>query len=978
MATAITYTLNYAGDFTTLAAAAAGIGTDLTYTQAANTAAGSTGTTIVLTGATAACVGHTVTSGGETHLIGAFNAGTQVATLTAKAGYTGTWAVTPGAAVAYTIADVDVTLSLGQSSPGSTVWALGAASWVFGAIATSATCRITVVDPIGWNANLPLRANTGGNPAQAVCITSSNYPGVLDITPDYFTIRNIGLVSTSINCIGVYYRGAQTVNLTNVVIDVSSGVNGGVSAALHVSASGTYLTKSVVAYGNAYAYFNSANNSFHNNLTSYGFGHFNGSFTGTFTDCAIMGTAAGNIFPYSYTAVVRCASDQNVASMTVVTLNGQFVSTTPGAYDFRPISTSQLLGIGGVPASTPDIFGTARNGSASTIGAAETALTLPATQALNYSVVYTGGDIPIAAPSGLCTGTWAAGVGTITTAAPHTLPVGMTVPVSIGDWTARTAWEAPIPGGYYATVTGASTFTVSIASDPGAAPANFAWVGYIFQAWMGGASADLTYFSLSKTCSGIGSSTTIVLDASETAACVGHPIKWKTDPLAMIMAFNASTHTATIKAIVGLAGTFTGTPQVGDSYTVYPITTTFSLGESALGINQWASDVYSAWIKTTGTSYGAAINMGPAISDVNHWAKVRGVKPFNPAVPLGSSFTTGSAITIKNGDGTTGHPNHVAVLGIGMGDLYIEDLQFYCTNQIEENGCFIALNNVTSPVYFNRVLAYSQNGVYNGTHDPIFCRSPFTIINVIATNLVGIGTSYQTYAQASSTLFTMDHCMFLVTCNGITTSVGSTASGSGTITVASVAGINAAGPNVPGTMLGGVAGITIGTYVVSIAGNVLTLSANTTAIIAASTPIYFGTECFGTDTRGSTFTNTGFFGTMAPSQNLFGAGGPYSHCATELNPFADAGFTTMAYAGLFTAASGVATGAVDARPATSALNIGIATPTITDIYGHPFTNLTVGAVAFPVTGVGGGTFRVSALSGNGSGGPFFSDALGSP
>src|SRR5580658_1478033 len=185
----VTYAVNYAGDFTTIAAAFSGIGSNLTATSTGNLTGVSSSSSVVqlsvLEGATD-YTGHPLTIGATTCLITSYNTSTKVATVSARAGYTANFGSTPSTGSSYTIADVAVVMNVGQSSAGNNAWSVS--SLTLPAITTSSTNSITINGVTPWNNAQKALLNASGSVSQPVIILAN---GTTTITPANVTINNI-------------------------------------------------------------------------------------------------------------------------------------------------------------------------------------------------------------------------------------------------------------------------------------------------------------------------------------------------------------------------------------------------------------------------------------------------------------------------------------------------------------------------------------------------------------------------------------------------------------------------------------------------------------------------------------------------------------------------------------------------------------------------------------------------------------------
>lgn len=960
MTTTVTYAVNFAGDFTTLAAAFAGFGSDLTVSSTGLTLqAGSTTTSIVLSASEGASdyKGHPLTIGATTCLITAYNAGTKTATVSARAGFPAAFGSSPSAGTAYTVAAAAAVLTIGQSAAGNNLWT-NAGTLAMGAITTSGSSTITLQGATAQSFAQPLRVNTTGATAMPVCITGSN--AAVTIAPANVIVNDLHFWNQTNSAFTP--AAAITINRCAFECDQNNGSDFGILG----SGGGTL--------DNCLFYGTSANS---RPAAMDGATAFNGCLFFTngdipllcnnavATDCAFYGftgsntyKGAGNDGNFGCT-MLRSAAPSNISTVggiTTIPLAGLFVTTT-APVDFRPQGGAAILGAGGAPGSPTDYYGVTRSLTASAIGMSENGFSPPAVQAVTYSVAFNG-DIPDPAPNGtVASASWSAGVATITTAAAHGLAIGRQVLMYLNNnaYTASGYYQTPnnissTYGALAVTITGTTTFTYPVVSNPGSIPANTLWVAQITNTMLGGLAADLTYYQQSLTCpSTAADSSHIVLDASVSAACLGHPVQWKTGTICLITGFNASTHTASVSALAGYPANFGGVPQSGDAYTVFPATVTFNYGLSASGNTLWAYDIFCP--------NAAAINVGPCVTSSTCRITLAGILPFNKNVALGTIMSSGSAVGIKNGNTISSVSDHTAVIGIAAGNLDILLLQIWDAGLNQGDGCLLLNDNVAAPVTVTQCMLRGDNATDDEQHSPFVGQSSFTFSGGITFTNCGMASQdFRAATQIQTSNFTLLSCTVVNTANVIAHSVGSTSSGSSTILLDSVAGIQSGATSggdgsyvscvqVPGS-------IAINTIVASISGNTITLgafgggSSPTTAIIPTGSTMLFGVSALGSGNP-ATVKNTASFGmqTSVVSAGFITA----TTSATDSNPLAISGFTTMAYPAQFRLASGVFGGTVDIRPLPgNSLQIGASLAGVTtDIYGSPRASIpTIGAVEF--------------------------------
>lgn len=988
-ATAVNYSVNYAGDFTTLAAAFSGIGTDLTASSSGNTVqSGCTTTSIVLAASeTLDFTGHPITIGGATCLIIAYNTSTKTATIGARAGYSAAFGAAPAAGTAYSIAAASAVLTIGQSAAGTNSWA--ATTTLTLSATTSSTCTLTLQGATPWNSTLPLRLNTGGLANQAVCIINSDTAGsgALTITSANVTINDLGIYNTQAggSATGINNNSAGVVALNRCYVQTTEANSYGACLA----GSNAFVAKNCVLVGcNVWTSGGAAGANIGYGCTLISAN--SSSWAVLARQCVFYGVAFfgfGGDEPYGDCTNYNCATDVSTNSggiSLILPYASTFNSNSVGTFDLRPTLTSGLLSAGVTNSNLlTDIFGVTRSATAPTIGAAEQGFGPPATKTVTYAIG-AGGDIVEPAPNGLVsnlttttgaagssytfttnagastTVTLSSGITTLTTQSPHGMPVGLQVLLTIGAYTGASsnAYSNTFGGWasysvYQATVTGADTMTFPDAFNPATlSPTGLQWVAHRIMHTLGDLAADLTYYQAGLTCpSTAANSSQIVLDPSVTAACVGHPIQWKSGAVGLITGFSGGV--ATISAIASSGGvsfpaTFGGTPQAGDAYTIFPMSVVYNFGAPSSGHTIYAYDVFFP---------NAAVYNINAVTSPNNTITFNGMVPFDPTAALGTITDGVSAIALKCGSTNGALSDHTAMIGLGCGNITFNQLQFWDAGTSEGDGCFLANSSVTvtAPINVNKCLLRGDNWTQDHAHMPFVGQSAGAQLQtMIFANCAMNNQSYYNQAEMGDCSVVLDHCTLCNTADAYTTTVGDTPAGSTTITVASVtdiqgddgtpAGTYLAVPSLPGA-------IATGTNVTTISGNVLTLSAPTTADIPGGTSIMGGDE-YVNGYGNISGTNSAFFGTLSPA--VKGAStSSFTSCLAECNNDGYSGIAIADYQTSLRLASEAFGGKIDLRPLPgNQLQVGTYMPSIpTDIYGNIRRNPpTVGAVENVIAG----------------------------
>lgn len=958
MTTTVNYTADFAGNFTALATAFTSFGSDLTVSSTGLTLqAGSTTTSIVLSASEGSSdyKGHPLTIGGTTCLITAYNTGTKTATISARAGYPAAFGSAPSAGTAYTIDSANVVLTIGPSASGVNKWTNGSAL-TLGSITTSPTCAIKLKGATAQSFVQRLGTNTTGDMALPVCITGA----AINISVANVTVEDLH-----------FWNQTNSAFLPTVAITVRRCVfqcdqNNSSDFGIYAAAGGTFENN--LYYGTSVqsrpAAFGGATTDKGSVYYTVGDIPILGD-TITATDCAFYGYTGTNTYTGSGTSgsfgitMVRCASHFNLSTIggvTVIPLTGLFVSTS-SPVDFRPAGSSALLSAGGAPGSATDYYGVTRNLSASAIGLSENGFSPPAVKNVVYSVAYNG-DIPNLIPNGVvASASWSSGVATITTAVAHGLAIGRHVLMYMNN-------NAYTTSGYYqtannvnstygvlqVTITGTTTFTYPVVSNPGTIPASTMWVAQIANTVLGGVGADITYYQQFLTCpSTAADSSHIVLDSSVTSICVGHAVQLNTGVICLITNFDSTTHVAQVSALAGYPANFGTVPQSGDSYTIFPVNVTFNIDQSASGNTLWS---YLIFCPNAG-----ALNIGPCVTSPTCAITLNGSTPFNRNVALGTITSSSSAVGIKNGDGVSTVTDHTAVLGLGTGNVRLQRIQLWDAGLNQGDGCILPINDIATVVTVDKGILRGDNATDDEQHSPFVGQSSFAFNGTIHFINVGMASKdFKAATQIQTSNFILDHCTVINTANVIAHSVGSTSSGSSTIVLDSVTGIQS------GALAGGdgsyvscvdvPSAIPVGTIVASISSNTITLStaagagATTTAIIPTGAKLLFGVLSLGSGNP-ATVRNTAVFGMQTP--NLSAGFITAAGSVTDSNPVGIPGFTTVSYPSQFRLASGVFGGTVDMRPLVgNALQAGVNLPSVTDdIYGAPRAAIpTIGCVEF--------------------------------
>lgn len=346
---------------------------------------------------------------------------------------------------------------------------------------------------------------------------------------------------------------------------------------------------------------------------------------------------------------------------------------------------------------------------------------------VKYACDYLG-DIPNILPYGnISAMTWAAGTVTVTTAdgALSAIRTGAVMKTVIGVNASPYQGGGSFTGVYNATVTGTNTFTYPLASNPGTWGAALTqWSLHPLNVLTGatGGSPNISYASSGKTCSGNGTSTTILLDATETAACLFHPILWNGNYY-LITAFNAGTHTASITAAgtpfnalpSGYAGTFSGGPPAsGDPYWIPMVNPQFDLGLSGAGQSQWTLDTgyYNGGTITLDT-FGSNLGLGAVVTFNSTLAP-------NASLVAPGTIGNGSGVALITGQTANNCPN-TALFKLG-GDTVFTGAVHGWQKGPASNGVFAPFAGDVFNVVATKALFRSDAGGFSMNADGFFFR----------------------------------------------------------------------------------------------------------------------------------------------------------------------------------------------------------------------------------------------------------------
>lgn len=623
----------------------------------------------------------------------------------------------------------------------------------------------------------------------------------------------------------------------------------------------------------------------------------NSTYTGNSTDPTFGGNA-GAVLDVPHCGAflaTTCTFNMPAGSVNPQWLNYGVDSTANSASGMTAsfqncIFNSGLAGQGGIfqafqAGCTIDVTGSTYTGTTAPtfVGWASVIGTItPATTRNVTWVVSPTGDITNLAPSGALTSVvWSGGTVTATAPALHGVPVGFMFEVNVQD---LSYGGGGFSGRFDAISTGANTFTYAVAVNPAVTPPFPRYSIMTVNSTLGCSSADLTY-SNTSTCSGTAANNThIVLATGETRKVIGHVIQWLSNPACMIVAYDPATHIATIAAKAGFPATFTGTPQSGDAYKIFAVNVLFAVYPDT-GTN---IRTHAAFSPNSG-----AINFGPMVTSPTCAIKMQGMAAYDPAVPLGIPQSSGSAVCLKNGDGS-GNVDHTAVIGIGCANVWLDNLQLWCVSLNAADGLIIAWNgdsfSFPYAVKLTRINGYSEVETADEAH------AAFVQIPANATNCNFISSRFGQSAMAAGNSGSYTHCTFVNTQGFRTTTVGVTAPGATTINIASATGFPDGGN--PGTVNGRLwissqnAGLEGHQKTIqSISGTAISVD-NTvvTSSLPSGTPVFFGPQMhFGGLGSGPTFKNCAFFGACRLMDGFSGFSA--TTCMTDVDPQNISGMT---------------------------------------------------------------------------------------
>lgn len=595
------------------------------------------------------------------------------------------------------------------------------------------------------------------------------------------------------------------------------------------------------------------------------------------------------------------------------------------------------------------------------------AVDAPAVVPVTYTVTQ-GGDIPNLFPSGtasVTTPTWSSGIVTITTDAPHGMTTGALfagfVSVDEDIHIATSPWF----GEFTCTVTGASTFTYAVVSNPGTIPSGTVnWINYALYTAMGAVSGtpDLTLYSLGQTCSGTAAdSSHIVLTSSDAAKpVIGHPVTWN-GVTCLITSISGTA--ASVSAIGGFPTNFGGVPQSGDAYTIHSISVTFNLGLAPGGGRMWTTSVCN--------HNSSIIKTGPNLANVNSFFKLKGIYPFSKTVALGSPADNGSAIVVALVQGASPFdPDHTALVGVGSGYTYFESLQLWDQSTDAGDGVFITTAGFTDPWFITNCVIRGDNAYVADLHCPWIMQSLNPAAPpAVCVNTVWVGTAGPSQYGAMST-FNAKHSMFMSTNNAETTLTSGVSSGT-TLLVASNVGIVAAGGGAAGSYVSAInsGSITTGANVLSVTGTVspftvILQGGSIAGTLSSGAGIHFGTMNSAIVPAAGALVaeNSAFLGIPLPAPSS-----AFTSSAADSNPAGASGLTLVSYGTAINAGSTLGNSSlIDARVPTGSalLGAGVYDATVPlDIFGQTRPNPpSIGAAEFIVSGVFTGSLSDTAVS----------------
>lgn len=601
-----------------------------------------------------------------------------------------------------------------------------------------------------------------------------------------------------------------------------------------------------------------------------------------------------------------------------------------------------------------------------------------ATQKLAWDTSYTGTVPEIALYGWLANLSWSGGVvtatingtaagGQVTNGAATLAGMSIGSKFCVGVGTGVGNNPSGYSGYFTATVTSSTTFTYAVASNPGSPPSPIAtaWFASILQTYIGGSgnAVNLTYWSRGKVTSGAAAdSSHIPLDASETAACIGHVISCPSasSNLCLITDFNPSTFIASVSPTLlpygalpaGISANFGATPGSGVAYSIAQSLHEFDIGLSGAGSADWRQDI-SNGVLGFGALAGGAIQLY-GISDVGRGAYVhiKGVVPYNFSAQPPGTVGAGSAPLI--GNSLTVNAAHTSLFLMGI-DTVIENVQLYIGQLSTELALFYpATSAAPAPnVMLLRCIVLGGVGIISD-HQLIF-EHPASWASATLDTCVIVHTNACIATETTSTTgyqTVMKQCSFLNTAGAASTVNATVTTGATAVVLNAGPGMSAinatAQPiyvNHPSVPVGTTATVTgAGPYTLALsaattgtmtAGDIVTLSVSIgfiPAVGAGGTALFAG--------------NCAFLGTAQLVTTTPGDG-KYTTCATELAAPSEAGLTLgINGTSAITAGYGAGTGAIDLRlPSGSSLRSGGTATGKTDLIGNSFSG-EIGALAY--------------------------------
>jgi hypothetical protein len=938
----VTYTVAYAGaDFTSYitATSAASIGSNWPASSTGHqTGTSSSASVIQLATAEGSTdyTGHPLTIGGTTCLITSYNSSTQAATVSARAGYPANFGSTPASGTSYTIADVTVVVSIGQAAPytagylpastaNGNLWVDAAGNWSITGITMDATHFLTVQGNTAWSPKFPLAFNFSGNPNQPVAIFST--------------------AGNSTGYVAVNLPGSYKVVFNNLQIFTNSPYNGGTVADANGSAGVVPFIYNGCWLQAVSPYNNQPVNS-----------------QGVYNNCVILANAASNAIVMGYGSAYNNCLLYGYATSGLTTgasyvagfgalLNeclfmGASALTNPGSY----------TGYGG--ATFTRCYGDLVGAGITQIAPANEIIYQNGQQYSDLRTVSTAGTIGNGGAPGV-----AADIYGVTRSTSACTP-------------------GPVEGGIAFPAIQALTFSVAYNGDI----ASLTNAPSAIDAFMG---PDCTYFQSGLMCAGTAAdSSHIVMDASTTGACVGHPVQWKSGNSCVILSFNAATHTATVGAIVtgSYSATFGGTPKSGDAYTLFPIAPVVLLGQSAPGVNKWSlAQCYGA-IGSTGSNAGAVVFS--SLTNAKCFWTLQGTGAFSKtAGALGSPDSQPVTCLYNDFD-------HASVISIGSAYAQIQNVQLWEGGTTGGDGFlyFAGVNSSGAPgitpfgtVKFSKCVLRGDNTSADANHQALVMGGQQAAhVLQFDTCLLLCTRWYQVLGATQQSDFI--DCTVLNTNNLVVTAGAALASGGTALTVSSTTGI-ANNWTVGATNYSDFPlhpGIKAGTSAAVVDGTHLTLSQAAIGAIASGDKIYFGPEngmMWWYNGMAGTVTNTIICGGALPIAGTAAGASTMPAVTTSVTDMpitgtsgqgqtanlTGTGFTQADYSVLFnnafmaTSGSGNSPG-IDARLASGASVIaGTGTyrgAGYTDIFGHarpnpPTPGAQEYAAAAPASGVAG-------------------------